>query len=85
VTAPPYDCPDELCLVGLLVERALRDGDIVGERGRRVLHDGDGVAGFPRDLVYALPAGAVDEPAWTRTMLDTASRFTLLMCRTAAL
>ena len=54
--------PDEHHLVGLLVERAPGDGYVVGERGRRVLHDGDCVTGLPQDLVDGLPAGAVDEP-----------------------
>ena len=55
--------PYEHRLTGSLVERPLRDGYIVDERGRRVLHDRDCVAGLPQDLVDALPAGAVDQHA----------------------
>ena len=55
--------PDQHRLVGLPVERAPGDGRVVGERERRVLHDGHGVAGLPQDLVDGLPAGAVDETA----------------------
>ena len=45
------------------VDGALGDGDVVGERDRRVLDDADGVAVLPQDLVDALPTGAVDEAA----------------------
>src|SRR3954452_4463803 len=55
--------PDEHGLVGLLVERAVRHRYVVGERGRRVLHDGDRVAVSPQDAVDARPTGAVDEAA----------------------
>jgi hypothetical protein len=49
--------------VGLLVERTFRVGHIVGERDRRVLYDGDSVAGLSQDLVHGLPARAVNETA----------------------
>ena len=69
--------PDEHRLVGLLVERAFGDGHIVGERDRRVLHDGHGVAGLPQDLVDGLPAGAVDETAMDEDDAGMALPFTL--------
>src|SRR5690606_36593435 len=37
--------------------------DIVGQRGQRVLHDGDAVAAAAEYVVHAAPAGAVGEGA----------------------
>jgi hypothetical protein len=70
--------PYEHRLTGLLVERALRDGYIVSERGRRVLHDRDCVAGLPQDLVDASQPEPSTNPPWTRTMLDTTLPFSRL-------
>jgi hypothetical protein len=70
--------PYEHRLTGLLVERALRDGYIVGERGRRVLNDRDCVAGLPQDLVDASQPEPSTNPPWTRTMLDTTLPFSRL-------
>ena len=48
---------------GLRGDDALGERHVVGERGRRVLDDGDVVAVLLQDVVDALPAGAVDEAA----------------------
>ena len=65
-------------------DRAPGEGDVVGERGRRVLDDGDGVALAGQDAVNALPAGAVDEAAVNEDDVLNASRghvFLLVLAR----
>jgi hypothetical protein len=47
----------------VLIEHPAGDGDVVGERDRRVLYDGDLVTGLAQDAIDGLPAGAVDEAA----------------------
>ena len=47
----------------LLGDGALGGRDVVGERGRRVLDDGDVIAVLIEDLLDAVPAGAIDEAA----------------------
>jgi len=48
-------------------ERALGRCDVVGERRRRVLNDGDFVAALAELGVNPSPARTVDEPPCTRT------------------
>ena len=47
----------------LLGNRALGDGDIIGQRGGRVLDDADVVTVLFQDVIDTLPAGTIDETA----------------------
>ncbi len=59
-------------------EGPLRHQHIIGQRDRRILDDGDGVAVFLQRVVHALPSRAVDEAAvHEHHILDTAICFFL--------
>jgi len=49
--------------LALRVDDALRHGDVVLERKRRILDDTDAVAVLPQGGIDTLPAGPVDETA----------------------
>ena len=60
---PTVGVPDKNDGFALRVDGALRDGNVVGVRDRRMLNNADAIAVVRQVLVDSLPAGAVHESA----------------------